>query len=171
MISRSNLSYSIGSELTWIKENIYDGKHNEFDLIYLTKFRGIHSSPNAYLSSILVALSTEQIFNSMCFRNMVAQDKNANNFSVKFKNFCSYNKLLVAVIGLDAPFVSACQSNQAEFAQIVAVYERYAQTAEFYRDHIQSVESMVGYKLNVIWPDQLDEYSTVDTFLKKCRIH
>lgn len=161
-------SYTIGRELIWLEENVFHTKSNEFHYIYGKVFKGLHS-PNmsSFLGSIIVTLSSVQLQNSLCYRNIVSDVTGVQ--TNKFANFCNSHKIMLAVVGAHAPFVHQCP-NLDELAPMIKVIESYTAVADFYKYHLTTLEKSFGFNFNVIWPDQLNNEHAIDLFLRKAII-
>lgn len=161
---------TIANELNWIKDNIFTSKDNEYDYIYSRIFKGLHT-PNlsSFISSIVVAFTSKQLQESLCYRNIVSEVANVQNFSSKFTNFCNTHKVMLAIVGPHAPFVHLPTNDNDMFKSLIDVYENYTLAANCYKLHIGELEKLSGYKINIIWPNELNNEHAVDIFLRKTK--
>lgn len=187
--STASAAYTIGDEIDWISQNIFgtEGpKHLEFTRIYDRVLRYNNKTLKAqFLQNVLVTMSRHQLEHSHCYQmlsmaanatsSMPANDAAADNELRHFGSACSEYKILVAVVGFHSDFVSQCyalkqDNNIKRMAEILPVYERHSPSINGYANHLTKLQQTLGFKLNVIWPKDLNNAHAVDVFLKACKV-
>lgn len=176
MIKASESVFTFSDELGWLKENVFYNRSVEFDFIYSKVFRGLHSeNMRAFLTNIIVTMSTIQLKNSKCYGLLSSSSdvENRDNATSKFTNFCKTHKVLVAVVGPHASLLEQCymKNDNQNLLSMVALYEKYSPRINFYQSHIQTLEQISGYSFNIIWPAELNNEASIDSFIKKCKIN
>lgn len=176
--------YTIGNELAWIKENIFE-QHNKFEGEMLYKKLPYNMTmSNSFLANIVVTLSLEQLQNSLVYDVITNQETQPSKHGTVatgavtsnnlFNSFIQKKKILIAYVGHHANFVWECQDKNSAstnmMKDILPVYEKYTMVAIFYKNHINELEQTLGYKLNVLWPEDLENRALIDLFIRKLRI-
>lgn len=160
------VAYTIENELSWISENIYGPKKLEYVQIYEKFLHYNKQLKEHFLQNVIVTLSRHQLEQSYCYRMLAASDNK------RLHNACAELKILVAVVGYHSSFVLQCYdldvNNSLRMAEILPIYERHSPSINNYVNHLENLQRTLGYKLNVIWPNDLNNIHTVDVFLKCC---
>lgn len=174
-------------------------KRFDFVRLYEKLFRYNRTLKDQFLQNVLVTMSRHQLENSYCYRMLsmattsaanaaaaaTANDgiddifnSNNNNITTNnqlrhFSSACNEYKILVAVVGFHSNFVSQCYElktdNIMRMAEILPVYERHSPAIVGYVNHLTNLQQTLGFKLNVIWPQDLNSVHAVDVFLKACK--
>lgn len=161
----SSAAYTIEDELKWIAANIF-GKTKKLNYVRIYEKTFKYSKPlkEQFLQNVIVTMSRHQLQNSYCYQMLAADETH-------FVNACTEHKILVAVVGVHSTFVEQCYEMKKDdilsLAQILPVYERNSPAINYYANHLENVQRAIGYKLNVIWPKDLNNIHQVDVFLKK----
>lgn len=176
MYGQSEPIFTFNRELQWLKDNIFLNRPAEYDFIYSKTLRGLHTqNSQAFLTNIIVTMSTIQLTSSKCYEVIASNSTigNLDNTTNKFINFCNSQKVLVAVIGPHASLLqsfAATQDDDGNLFSMINLYEKFSPRINFYRNHIKETEDASGYNFNIIWPNQLDNDADIDTFIKKCNL-
>lgn len=162
------VTYTIEDELNWIAANIF-GKKNKINYVHIyEKILKYNNKPvkEKFLQNVIVTMSRHQLENSYCYHMLASEETH-------FVSALAQNSILVAVVGAHSAFVEQCyqlkKDDMLSLAQILPVYERYSPAINYYANHMENLQRSIGFKLNIIWPRDLNSIHKVDVFLKSCK--